>query len=84
MKIDRLRATNFMIFNNVDINFSPNINIISGENSTGKTALLKLLYASLKGYAAVYEGKGNLTKENIESSMVAKIQGVFPIDSLPI
>ena len=36
-----MQKSNFLIFNHLDMNFSPNINIISGENSTGKTVLLK-------------------------------------------
>lgn len=81
MKIKRLQASNFMLFNNIDIDFSPNINIISGENSTGKTALIKLLYASLKGYANANESKANFTKDLLETSMVGKLQGVFRPDN---
>ena len=80
MKIRRLSTSNFMIFNDININFSENINIISGENSSGKTALLKLMYASLKGYSTAYESKINLTKDSLESSIVSKIQGVFRPD----
>ena len=39
-----------MIFNQLDVELSPNINIICGENNTGKTALIKLLYSCMKGY----------------------------------
>jgi len=80
MKIKKLQADNFMLFNNIDIEFSPHINIISGENSTGKTALIKLLYASLKGYANVNDSKQNITKDFVESAIVSKLQGVFRPD----
>ena len=43
MKIKNVALNNFMIFNNLNIDFSPNLNIICGENSTGKTAVIKLL-----------------------------------------
>ena len=36
MKINRLYVSNFMAFNELDIQFSDNMKIISGENSTGK------------------------------------------------
>ena len=49
MKIKRLQLKDFMLFQNLDIPFSPHVNIISGENSTGKTALIKLLYSCMKG-----------------------------------
>lgn len=80
MKIRKLELENFMIFNHLDIRFSPNINIISGENSTGKTALIKLLYSSLKGYINAYDSKGEFTKEKVETKVVEKFQGVFRPD----
>ena len=54
-KISELNLSNFMVFHQLKLQFSKGINVISGENSTGKTALLKLLYASLK--AMVMAGK---------------------------
>ena len=36
MKITELKINNFMLFDKLDIKWSPNINIISGENSTVK------------------------------------------------
>ena len=49
MKIKKLELDNFMIFNHLDVEFSPDIDIISGENSMGKTALIKILYSCMKG-----------------------------------
>lgn len=40
MKIKKLSLKNFMLFESVEIDWSKNINIICGENSTGKTTLL--------------------------------------------
>ena len=48
MKIQQLKLQDFMIFQKAEIKFSPNINIICGENSTGKTALIKLLYSCVR------------------------------------
>ena len=45
MKIKKLTLNNFMAFENAEINWSDNINIICGENSTGKTTLLKVMYS---------------------------------------
>lgn len=81
IKIKRLQTNNFMIFNNLDIEVSPNINIISGENSTGKTALIKLLYANLKGYTDAYNMKGITTRDDLERTLVRKYQGVFRPDN---
>lgn len=41
MKIDKLKLKNFSCFKNLDIEFSPNFNIIIGDNASGKTSLLR-------------------------------------------
>lgn len=79
MKITSINAKNFMIFNDINLKFSKDINVISGANSTGKTALLKLLYASLKGYDNAYNSM-NRTKELVETEIVKKLCGVFRPD----
>lgn len=44
MAINKLSLENFTVFKNIDISFSDGINIFIGENGSGKTHLLKLLY----------------------------------------
>ena len=75
MKIKKLALKNFMAFEKTEINWSDNINIICGENSTGKTTLLKVMYSLIKPLSNV--GKDNLTKEMEEQILVKKIQGCF-------
>lgn len=82
MKINKLRMNNFMLFDEADIEWSKNINIICGENSTGKTTLLKLMYSVLKPI-----GKGNigqLSKESGEKVFVEKLQRMFRPDEMKI
>ena len=52
--ITQLQLKNFTAFTELAIDFSPGINIIIGENGTGKTQLLKALLA-LCGPAAWHE-----------------------------
>lgn len=80
MKIQHLVLDNFMIFSHIDMNMSPNINIISGENNTGKTALIKLLYSCVKSYEQAQTAKSDFTEEKFENELVAKLQGVFRPD----
>ena len=40
-----LRLNNFTAFSDLEMEFSPGINIVSGENSTGKTHLLKAIFS---------------------------------------
>ena len=75
MKIQQLDLQNFMIFDQLNMTFSPDINIFCGENSTGKTALLKLLYTCAKTSGKLQNAKGDITKEQIESKLVSKLQG---------
>ena len=82
MKVETLSLNNFMLFNQAKIEWSPNINIICGENSTGKTTLLKVMYSVLKPLS-----KGNKeisTKEMEEKLVVEKLQGVFRPDGMKI
>ena len=43
--ITQLKLKSFAAFTELDIDFSPGINIIIGENGTGKTQLLKAILA---------------------------------------
>ena len=47
--ITRLELKNFMVFSDLAVDFSPKINVIIGENGTGKTHLLKAVYALESG-----------------------------------
>ena len=80
MKIKRLDLQDFMLFHKINLSFSPNINIICGENSTGKTALIKLLYSCAKCCETLKNTKGDITKERIDNELVSKLQGVFRPD----
>ncbi len=44
--ITRLKCECFTAFDNLDIFFSPGVNIIIGENGTGKTHILKAVYSA--------------------------------------
>ena len=46
-KIQALTVQNFTCFEDVSFEFSTGINVFIGENGTGKTHILKLLYAIL-------------------------------------
>jgi predicted ATPase len=46
--IKSLSINNFTAFREAEFEFSPGINVLIGENSTGKTQILKLIYTILK------------------------------------
>ena len=81
MRVDRLELKDFMIFQNVDICWSKNINVICGSNSVGKTVLLKVMYALLAAYRATDTSE---SKERIEARFVDKLVNVFRTDDLMV
>lgn len=44
MKIDRLKLCNFRNYNNIDIQFSDELNLIYGNNGSGKSNLIEAIY----------------------------------------
>ena len=52
MALTRLKLVNFTVFSELDMEFSPGINVLIGENSTGKTHVLKVLYSACQAAQA--------------------------------
>lgn len=46
MKLSQLKLENITVFNQLDLKLDSGINIFIGENGTGKTHILKLLYSA--------------------------------------
>lgn len=78
MVVNTLKIQNFMMIEDAEFHWSPNINIICGENSTGKTTLLKLLYSMVQPIGK--HGFEFDRKDEIERRFVSKMLGVFRPD----
>ena len=48
MSIKKIELTNFTVFEDLNIEFCDGINIFIGENATGKTHIMKLIYSACK------------------------------------
>lgn len=82
MKIRSLILKNFMLFEDARFNWSDHINVICGENSTGKTTLQKVMYSLLK---PVSNGNSRKTTKDLEErNFVEKLQGIFRPDEMKI
>ena len=46
MTLTRVRLERFTAFKKLDLALSPGINVLVGENGTGKTHLMKVCYAA--------------------------------------
>jgi ABC-type lipoprotein export system ATPase subunit len=77
---NKLKIENFTIIKKEELNFSKNINVFIGKNSSGKTHLMKLLYSIAKAYENTDEIEKSkskfalpLTKELMKNFMVNKV-----------
>ena len=69
--ITKFKAENFTVFTKLDIEFSPGINIIIGENDTGKTHLIKAIYSAC-----------SLVNDKTGKTLDQKVAGVFMPNSI--
>lgn len=69
--ITRFKASNFTVFTDLDVGFTSGINIFIGQNGTGKTHLMKAVYAA-----------GCLIDKKIDTPLDRKINGVFAPNSI--
>ena len=78
--ITNLKLKNFAAFSDLAIDFSPKINVIIGENGTGKTQLLKASYALCSG-ASLYKTKPDASDEDLVVMLTTKLLRLFmPLD----
>lgn len=57
MKIKKLKINSFGKLENTEIEFSDNINVISGKNESGKSTLLKFIVSMFYGISKNKNGK---------------------------
>ncbi|MBV5326246.1 MAG: AAA family ATPase [Chlorobium sp.] len=78
--IERLELRNFTVFTGLAMELSPKINVIIGENGTGKTHLLKAAYGLCAG-APLFKNKPETSEDELEAALTAKLLRLFmPID----
>ncbi|WP_165177023.1 AAA family ATPase [Desulfovibrio sp. ZJ369] len=75
-----LHIKNFTVFPDAELQFSPGLNVIIGENGTGKSHLLKLGYAILKTLESF--GDKAPAKEVAEREFARNLVDIFRPESL--
>ncbi len=79
-KIESIILSNFLNFNDININFAPGINLFIGENNIGKTGFIKFLYANLKAYEEYAKTKGTSKERSFKELLSIKLQNTFQSD----
>lgn len=78
--IRKINLENFTVFSKLSLEFSSKINIIIGENSTGKTHLLKAAYW-LSYIASELNGSREIGNKKVEATFSEKLVRLFlPLD----
>ena len=82
--LSNLKIKNFTVFQSADLQFSKHLNVIVGENGSGKTHLLKIAYSAL---ATSWEGSrkptsSTPTKALMQTRLAEKLINVFRPESL--
>ena len=78
--LEKLELKNFTGCEKLEVTFSPKINVIIGENGTGKTHLLKAAYALCAG-APLLKNKPDSSDDEVASALTTKLLRLFmPLD----
>lgn len=78
--IERLELRNFTAFTDLTLDLSPKINVIIGENGTGKTHVLKAAYGLCAG-VPLFKNKPDTSQDELAAVLTAKILRLFmPLD----
>jgi energy-coupling factor transporter ATP-binding protein EcfA2 len=82
--LQTLQIENFTVFPKVDLVFARNLNVVVGENGSGKSHLLKAAYCALAVSAARPKDGGTdaPAKSQLQSALADKLQAVYRPDGL--
>lgn len=70
--IEQLELRNFTVFSDLRLDLSPKVNVLIGENGTGKTHLLKAAYGLCSG-APLFKNKPDTSDDELESALTSKL-----------
>ncbi len=82
--LTRLAVTNLTVFAEADFRFVPGLNVVVGENGTGKSHVLKAAYtlAAVLARGGKDSGLAAPTKSFLETALANKLRGVFRPEGL--
>ena len=78
MKLEQLTVKEFSVFEDVAMEFSPGLNVLIGENATGQSHIMKLLYSTL---TALAPPSAQRKHESPHARLKGKLAAVFMPDN---
>lgn len=72
-----LQLTNFTVFSDVNLSFCPGLNIVLGQNGTGKTMLLKAAYLMSRAWPDLMFQRVPLNRKRVEIYFEDRLLGLF-------
>lgn len=84
MQLTRLTLKNFTVFQDAVFEFAPGVNVQIGENGTGKSHVLKLIYSLTEAVRRFHGGQGleTGTVPTLDNLVRGMLMGVFMPDAL--
>ena len=79
--IKQLSLRNFTVFEEAKLDFSPGLNIIIGENGTGKTHLLKMGYLLSNAWPTLKKDQ-TLSNERVEHYFSERLRHIYKPDKM--
>lgn len=80
--LDKIKIENFTVFDDVEFAFGKGINVIIGDNGTGKSHLLKLAYAISSVAVEASKQDSTPAKADLQRLVATKLLNTFRPDSL--
>lgn len=82
--LKKLTLKNFTVFPDAEFPFATGLNVVVGENGTGKSHVLKAAYtvAAVSARGERDSGSATPTKSYLEGAVAKKLRGVFKPDEL--
>lgn len=80
--LHRLHINNFTVFREAELQFSPGLNVVIGNNGTGKTHLIKLGYIFCRAWTDLMQTQKILVKKRTESYLEERLEKIFRVHNI--
>jgi energy-coupling factor transporter ATP-binding protein EcfA2 len=78
-KVKNISLKQFTTFSDATFDFSPGINVLIGENATGKSYLMKIIYTLLKASETAHHQQNSSNSEKFKAILDSQLHNVFQI-----